>query len=163
MRYGGKDADPERPTVMGKPLGAESYRMSMVKSDLLGEGSSSICRKGVDLETGQEVAIKVYKMASKAVNSSEEVRLQKFKRQIQVLKMLQEPFVAPKDETLWHPDLAKATPSKLFMMLVDYSKDEKGEPAPDPHDGVMYVITEAALSLPRLAPRRPDAQRGFCR
>ncbi|CAJ1354912.1 unnamed protein product [Effrenium voratum] len=155
-RYGGKDADPERPTVMGK------YRMSMVKSDLLGEGSSSICRKGVDLETGQEVAIKVYKMASKAVNSSEEVRLQKFKRQIQVLKMLQEPFVAPKDETLWHPDLAKATPSKLFMMLVDYSKDEKGEPAPDPHDGVMYVITEvaqyslkAALSLPRLVPRRP--------
>ena len=28
-----------------------------------------------------------------------------------------------KDQTLWHPDLAKATPSKLFMMLLDYSKD----------------------------------------
>ena len=35
---------------------------------------------------------------------------------------LQEPFQPPKDETLWHGDLAKATPSKLFMMLVDYSK-----------------------------------------
>jgi hypothetical protein len=35
---------------------------------------------------------------------------------------LQEPFTPPKDETLWHGDLAKATPSKLFMMLVDYSK-----------------------------------------
>ena len=33
-------------------------------------------------------------------------------------------------------------------MLVDGPKlkvqDEKGEPAPDPHDGVMYVITEVA-------------------
>ena len=39
--------------------------------------------------------------------------------------MLQEAFVPPKDQSLWHPDLAKATPSKLFMMLVDYSKNEK--------------------------------------
>jgi len=137
-KYGGRDADPEKPIVMGK------YRMSMAKNDLLGEGSSSICRKGIDLETGQEVAIKVYKTATKSVNSSEEIRLQKFKRQIQVLKMLQEPFQPPKDETLWHGDLAKATPSKLFMMLVDYSKDAKGEPAPDTNDGVMYVITEVA-------------------
>lgn len=137
-KYGGRDADPEKPIVMGK------YRMSMAKGDLLGEGSSSICRKGIDLETGQEVAIKVYKTATKSVNSSEEIRLQKFKRQIQVLKMLQEPFVQPKDETLWHADLAKASPSKLFMMLVDYSKDAKGEPAADTNDGVMYVITEVA-------------------
>ena len=48
------------------------------------------------------------------------------------------------DQTLWHPDLGKATPSKLFMMLLDYSKDAKGEPGPDPTDGVMYVITEVA-------------------
>ncbi|CAE7677317.1 Pak4 [Symbiodinium sp. CCMP2456] len=137
-KYGGRDADPDKPIVMGK------YKMSMNKSDLLGEGSSSICRKGVDMETGQEVAIKVYKLATKSVNSSEEIRLQKFKRQIQVLKMLQEAFVVPKDQTLWHPDLAKATPSKLFMMLLDYSKDDKGEPSPDPTDGVMYVITEVA-------------------
>jgi len=137
-KYGGRDADPSQPVVMGK------YKMSMTKQDLLGEGSSSICRKGVDLETGAEVAIKVYKLATKQVNSSEEVRLQKFRRQIQVLRMLQEAFVPPKDQSLWHPDLAKATPSKLFMMLVDYSKNEKGEPAPDPTDGVMYVITEVA-------------------
>ena len=31
-------------------------------------------------------------------------------------------FHTTEDETLWHGDLAKATPSKLFMMLVDYSK-----------------------------------------
>eukprot|EP00439_Symbiodinium_sp_Y106_P075182 s275_g14.t2 len=139
-KYGGRDADPDKPIVMGK------YKMSMNKSDLLGEGSSSICRKGIDMETGQEVAIKVYKLATKSVNSSEEIRLQKFKRQIQVLKMLQEAFVVPKDQTLWHPDLGKATPSKLFMMLLDYSKDDKGEPSPDPTDGVMYVITEVMRS-----------------
>lgn len=51
-RYGGRDADPEKPIVMGK------YRMSMAKSDLLGEGSSSICRKGIDLESGQAPRLK---------------------------------------------------------------------------------------------------------
>ena len=66
-KYGGRDADPEKPIVMGKcrPWGCGStvgealewqryidfigwcsrYRMSMAKTDLLGEGSSSICRK----------------------------------------------------------------------------------------------------------------------
>lgn len=66
-KYGGRDADPEKPIVMGKcRLGCGStrggtvgmpalhwladawcsrYRMSMAKNDLLGEGSSSICRK----------------------------------------------------------------------------------------------------------------------
>mmetsp|Transcript_6557 Transcript_6557/g.14185 ORF Transcript_6557/g.14185 Transcript_6557/m.14185 type:complete len:691 (-) Transcript_6557:51-2123(-) len=125
------------PIVMGK------YKMSMTKQDLMGEGTSSICRKGVCMETGTEVAIKVYK-ALKETHKGEDVRLQKFRRQISVLKMLQEPFGTVSDETLWHPQLAATKPSKLFMSLLDYSTDKSGTPAPDPTDGVMYVITELA-------------------
>ncbi|CAE7257301.1 PHKG2 [Symbiodinium natans] len=119
------------------------YKMSMSKQDMMGEGTSSICRKGVCMETGTEVAIKVYK-ALKETHKGEDVRLQKFRRQISVLKMLQEPFGTVSDETLWHPQLAATKPSKLFMSLLDYSKDKSGTPAPDPTDGVMYVITELA-------------------
>ncbi|CAK9067076.1 unnamed protein product [Durusdinium trenchii] len=119
------------------------YKMGMTKQDLMGEGTSSICRKGVCLETNQEVAIKVYK-ALKDSHKGEDVRLQKFRRQISVLKMLQEPFDTVSDETLWHPQLAATKPSKLFMTLLDYSTDSSGNPAPDPIDGVMYVVTELA-------------------
>ena len=33
-----------------------------------------------------------------------------------------------KDETLWHPQLASTKPSKLFMTLLDYSKDDSNDP-----------------------------------
>eukprot|EP00747_Dinoflagellata_sp_TGD_P100993 gnl/TRDRNA2_/TRDRNA2_168212_c0_seq4.p1 gnl/TRDRNA2_/TRDRNA2_168212_c0~~gnl/TRDRNA2_/TRDRNA2_168212_c0_seq4.p1 ORF type:complete len:701 (+),score=150.23 gnl/TRDRNA2_/TRDRNA2_168212_c0_seq4:87-2105(+) len=124
--------------VMGK------YIMYMSKECLMGEGTSSICRKGKNNETGEEVAIKVYKEQKGGGKKAEEVKMQKFKRQIQVLKELLEPFVQPSDPTLWHEQLAGAKPARLFMSLVDYSKDAKGEPAPDPTDGVVYVITELA-------------------
>merc|ERR1719453_1855376 len=68
----------------------------------------------------------------------------KFKRQIEVLKGLQAAFVKPSDATLWCDALATAKPSSLFMCLVDYSQDAKGDPSQDPDDGVVYVITELA-------------------
>lgn len=37
------------------------YKMSMDKADIMGEGTSSICRKGTNTETGEAVAIKTYK------------------------------------------------------------------------------------------------------
>lgn len=146
-----------QPIVMGK------YKMSTSKQDLMGEGTSSICRKGVCVETGQEVAIKVYK-APKDPNKGEDVRLQKFRRQISVLNMLQEPFGPVKDERLWHPQLASTKPSKLFMTLLDYSKDDSGTPAPDPQDGVMYVVTELAqYSLKDYLSLRRDQDKGLSR
>jgi len=60
------------------------------------------------------------------------------------VKQLQDPFVVPKDPRLWCPALEKAKPERLFMILVDHSKDAKGEPGPDVSDGVLYVITELA-------------------
>jgi len=113
--------------------------MGTTKEDIMGEGTSSICRKGIDIESGEPVAIKVYKASSKA-----SVLLQKFRRQVQVLQELQEPFVKVDDPTLWHDGLATAAPNQLFMAMLDYSKDASGQPAPCPVDDVMYVVTELA-------------------
>mmetsp|Transcript_120134 Transcript_120134/g.374084 ORF Transcript_120134/g.374084 Transcript_120134/m.374084 type:complete len:708 (+) Transcript_120134:60-2183(+) len=124
-------------TVMGK------YRMSTAKEDIMGEGTSSICRKAVNIATGEVIAIKVYK-AGKDGAKHEDVKMQKFRRQIQVLQQLQEPFLLPTDSKFWHEQLEHAKPSRLFMQLLDYSKDSHGNPGPDPTDGVLYVVTELA-------------------
>merc|ERR1719282_568369 len=115
----------------------------MCKEDILGEGTSSICRRGTNIKTGEMVAIKVYKTLKEGANS-EDVKMQKFRRQISVLTELQEPFQVPTDLTLWSDQLSRAKPSRLFMQLIDYSKNARGEPAPDPVDGVLYVVTELA-------------------
>merc|ERR1719282_420407 len=115
----------------------------MCKEDILGEGTSSICRRGTNIKTGEMVAIKVYKTLKEGANS-EDVKMQKFRRQISVLTELQEPFQVPTNLTLWSDQLSRAKPSRLFMQLIDYSKNARGEPAPDPVDGVLYVVTELA-------------------
>mmetsp|Transcript_64930 Transcript_64930/g.155094 ORF Transcript_64930/g.155094 Transcript_64930/m.155094 type:complete len:711 (+) Transcript_64930:54-2186(+) len=120
------------------------YKMSMSSEDKTGEGTSSICRRGVNIETGEEVAIKVYKTGKDHGQKAQDVILQKFKRQISVLKELQEPLKAPADSTLWHETLGSAKPSSLFMQLVDYSKTTTGEPGRDVEDGEVYVVTELA-------------------
>jgi len=124
--------------VMGR------YRMYMSPHELMGEGTSSICRRGVVIEGGTEVAIKVYKDVKGGSSRIKETTLAKFRRQIQVLQELQEPFKKPNDPKLWHEDLQNLKPSKVFMTLIDYSKDDKGKPGPDARDGVLYVVTELA-------------------
>lgn len=120
------------------------YKMNMAKEDIMGEGTSSICRKGTVMADDRVVAIKVYKGTVKQGSKAEDVMMLKFKRQVQVLTDLQQPFKPVSDKTLWNEMLAQAKPSSLFMTLIDFSKDSKGEPAADPIDGVVYVITELA-------------------
>merc|ERR1711963_86445 len=61
------------------------YRMFMSEEDIMGEGTSSVCRKGRNIETGELVAIKVYKSKRSSRRSpNEEVSLIKFQRQIAV-------------------------------------------------------------------------------
>lgn len=139
--------------IMGK------YKMNMGKEDLMGEGTSSICRKGLNVHTGEEVAIKVYKRQKDAHNA-EAIKMQKFRRQIDVLKQLQEPFVRPSDPRLWNDQLADMKPCRLFMQLTDYSKDTSGEPGLDAEDGILYVITELAqYSLKDYLALRRDTNR----
>eukprot|EP00747_Dinoflagellata_sp_TGD_P183001 gnl/TRDRNA2_/TRDRNA2_37623_c0_seq1.p1 gnl/TRDRNA2_/TRDRNA2_37623_c0~~gnl/TRDRNA2_/TRDRNA2_37623_c0_seq1.p1 ORF type:complete len:499 (-),score=79.10 gnl/TRDRNA2_/TRDRNA2_37623_c0_seq1:210-1706(-) len=121
------------------------YIVDMTSEGIIGEGTSSICRKGKIIQTGEDVAVKVYKDRSdKAADKHKDVTLQKFKRQVEVLEELQTPFVRPSDETLWHEQLELLQPSRIFMSLVDYSKDQHGQPGPDTSDGVLYIVTEVA-------------------
>merc|ERR1719482_976972 len=109
----------------------------------MGQGTSSICRKGTNSENKEQVAIKVYKESSKNNSKTEDVMMLKFKRQVEVLSELQEPFAPVADKVLWHEALQTAKPSSLFMTLLDWSKDASG-PSQDPDDGVVYVVTELA-------------------
>jgi serine/threonine protein kinase len=115
----------------------------MEESDIVGEGTSSICRRGTKISTNECVAIKVYK-AKKPKPGQEAVLLKKFRRQIEVLQDLMAPIMPPEDATLWNTQLEQAGSRRLFMQLIDYSRDASGAPGPDPTDGVMYVITEMA-------------------
>lgn len=118
------------------------YQIDISKAGLLGEGTSCVCRQGRLVETGGCVAIKVYKPATNAGAFDADVCLMKFKRSIAVLQKLQEPFERPQDPKLWTPQLEHVKPSRLFMRLLDYSKDLNGEPSRDASDGNLYVITE---------------------
>uniref|UniRef100_A0A7S1AFF4 Protein kinase domain-containing protein n=1 Tax=Noctiluca scintillans TaxID=2966 RepID=A0A7S1AFF4_NOCSC len=129
--------DEHHKVVLGK------YRMFMSKEDIMGEGSSSICRRGECIRTARPVAIKMYKETKKRIGD-DAVKNLKFQRQIHVLQQLQKPFQKCDDRSLWHEQLAHVKPSKLFMQLVDYSQDENGKPVADEADGVMYIVTELA-------------------
>jgi len=98
--------------------------------------------------------------------------LMKFKRQIQVLQELQEPFQKPADEKLWHSMLETVKPASVFMRLLDYSKDAAGNPGPDSTDNTMYVVTELAQYslkdyLASLREKKnslpPDKMKKFCK
>jgi serine/threonine protein kinase len=119
------------------------YRMDMSDDGKLGEGSFCIVRKGLDTETGEAVAIKVYK-SSKSTSRSRDALLKKFKRSVDVLRKLQVPFERPADTKLWTSQLECVKPAKLFMRLIDYSKDSDGEPSEDSTDSCLYLITELA-------------------
>ncbi|CAK0897614.1 unnamed protein product, partial [Prorocentrum cordatum] len=131
-------------SLCGAPpgLAMRRYRMSMAEEDFMGEGASSVCWKATDIETGEHVAIKVYKRISDSRGRN--VMLQKFTRQVRVLQELQEPLVQPEDPDLWSPQLQNVKAHRLFMQLLDYSKDSEGNPAPDEDDGIPYVVTELA-------------------
>jgi len=116
------------------------YTMFTTDDAFMGEGTSSICRKGLDTQTQRTVAIKTYK----SKKHGEKVALVKFKRQIEVLEELKRPFEKPDDPKLWSKELAAAAPEEVFMQLLDYSRDAQGQPGPDPTDGQMYVVTELA-------------------
>lgn len=141
----GKDKDAKEkknaPVMIGEDRAVMGrYRMHMGKDDVMGEGTSSICRKGT-ANTGQPVAIKFYKERK---SSKGDATLQKFERQISVLKELQEPFQQPSDPRLWCEQLSLVKPSRVFMQLLDYSTTADGNPGPDPSDGILYVVTELA-------------------
>merc|ERR1719453_2267483 len=117
--------------------------MDMSKEGMMGEGTSSICRRGRSLATGEILAVKVYKPPKKSDKDGMKTMLLKYKRQIEVLRDLMEPFDPPSVPAhLWNDALAKMKPARLFMKLVDYTKDAQGVPSCG-DEGLPYVITRS--------------------
>lgn len=115
--------------------------MDMSQDGFLGEGTSCVCWKGRDVESGREVAIKVYKRP-KVSFSAEDTCLTQFRRSIAVLQQLQRPFEKPADPKLWTPELANVKPASMFLCLLDYSRNADNEAGYDSIDGKLYVVTE---------------------
>jgi serine/threonine protein kinase len=136
---GKKGGDDTCRDVLGK------FSLVTSRENKMGEGTSSICYKGTEKASGDEVGIKIYKDSSKEKNAAKqaEITLTKFKRQIKVLQELLEPFKKPDDPAFWHSQLDNLKPESVFMVLIDYSKKAgTQEPGPDANDGVLYVVTE---------------------
>jgi len=141
----------------GSQLVLGRYAMGLRRKDILGKGAFAVCRKGIDTATGQPVAIKMYRAQDAAHDT-----LTKFRRQVSVLRELQEPFSKPADPSLWSSELDSVQPDTLFMRLIDYSKDENGEPGcqSDSEDSQLYIVTEMAqYSLHDLLHAHRGAQR----
>ncbi|CAD7967312.1 unnamed protein product [Amoebophrya sp. A25] len=126
------------------------YEVVPGRKGLLGEGSFSSVRRAKDLAdpSGADVAVKMYKSTSG--RDTQQVILKKFKRQVAVMKDLLTPVTRAREtersgHTLAHDAIFKVDPARLFLRLIDYSKDENGEPGADPMDGgQMVVVTEIA-------------------
>lgn len=110
--------------------------MCLTSDGLLGEGGFSIVRRGLDLQTGMQVAIKEYKIGCSSVGEL----ATKFKCQVEVLQHLQKPWSLE----CKHARLATQQPSDLFVRLLGFSQNSMGEPGPDASDGTMYLVTELA-------------------
>lgn len=137
--------DSKKPNSNEPKLVLNKYMLAGAREDIMGKGTSSICRKGTEVKTGKHVAIKVYK-EQQGGGKVKETTMQKFKRQIAVLKELMEPFppAIKKDDRLWSSVLDGVNPAQIFMQLIDYSKGPDGSPGPDADDGMLYVVTELA-------------------
>mmetsp|Transcript_132095 Transcript_132095/g.423171 ORF Transcript_132095/g.423171 Transcript_132095/m.423171 type:complete len:131 (+) Transcript_132095:49-441(+) len=55
-----------------------------------------------------------------------------------------EQAAAPGADLQGHRGYWEVKPSNLFVQLLDYSKDEKGNPTPDLVDGMLYGVIELA-------------------
>jgi len=140
------------------------YVFSGSMKTILGKGTTSICYLGCDIETGERVAIKEFGYSDVSLASLRS--LAGFRRQVDVLLELQQPFNKPANWAHWCQELDGIDPSDLFVKLLDYSKDAEGRPGPDPVDGTMHIVTELAkctledhLNLHRQKATKPSTER----
>lgn len=119
----------------------QKYQMSMRSKCVRQQTRMCIGREGKVLQRDTPVLIKVYK-PGKAGSKQEAAVLQSFQQQVAILQKLQGPFTFSDDSEPCDPRLAFTQPSDLFVQLLDFSRDWRGDPGPDPIDDNMYIVTE---------------------
>jgi len=140
-------------------------------ADVLGTGGYCIVRRGVDQKTGAAVAVKTF--SDHIVEQNPEQAARKFAHEISVFRALGlfvGEQVSAEHKNLGrscraqlkaHPSRSFqmqsgadagsllllgtcARPRELFANLIDYSRDEKGNPGRCPEDGKCWVVVELA-------------------
>jgi len=135
-----------------------TYKVIFGRSCILGEGTSSSCYRGINTKNGQQVAIKMYKTDGEAkqvsnasvgnkVTSTLDVR---YRRQIEVLMYLQEPFHLDAFAGKGRTQICSKDPTNFFVQLLDFS----------PYDVLeKYIVTEVGqLTLKSLLRKHFVAQ-----
>lgn len=123
----------------------EKYLVDMSPEGVLGSGSSSICRRAVMCQTGEAVAVKLYRHVEGCNRSvtQEDVELQ-FQRQVAVLHELQQAPQAVPSQRFFHPWVQESPASSFFIRVFDYSRSASGLPGSDAKDGSLWITTELA-------------------
>lgn len=145
-------------------------RYVMHGMSFLGQGSFSLVRQGIDTKTGEPVAIKLYTQ-SKVGQESKAKILRSFKKEINILQQLHKKLDPKEIKRLIHEPtqsfqvspgsgdrIKDLDPGDLFVKLLDFSRDEQGNPCADV-DGNCYIVLEiASYTLEEYLKDRRQAQ-----
>lgn len=109
----------------------ERYRRGSNADGLLGEGSSCVVYKALACD-GSSVAVKAFR--AKSATSELQERYQK---EVAMFKFLGVGPAGPGQ----HDEAGIETPRRLFVNLLDYSRNQAGTPGPE-KDGKFYMVLE---------------------
>lgn len=152
---------PQRMLVLG--------RYEVFRDEVIGQGGFSVVRRGRDVQTGAEVAVKSYWDLEEQEQPADAWIFEKFRHEIAIFQrlhteedlragLLQQKQVQKLEKRgSWYvPDgitdssglqvfAEVPPPSELFVRLLDFSRDASGQPGPCPGDGDMcYAVLEMA-------------------
>lgn len=116
------------------------YRVSRNAKNVLGQGAFTVCYRGLDLESGNTVAVRYYKSSV-----STHLALSKLQHLVRTLEDCQTcPVQKASEPGLWHPRLAAAKPSELFVNLYDFPHPLLADPN---HEDLFAVMEFGEASL----------------
>lgn len=142
--------------ISGNTLAAETTKSSgkvcngkmvLGKYDIdgfLGEGNFSICHRGTDTKTGQEVALKEYKRQSKQIDECNQIGGEenemdiRFRNQIKTLQELQNAFNPDCFAGAGKSRILESNPANMYARLLDFSPSECVE---------RYIVSEMGCPL----------------
>mmetsp|Transcript_146296 Transcript_146296/g.207459 ORF Transcript_146296/g.207459 Transcript_146296/m.207459 type:complete len:406 (+) Transcript_146296:97-1314(+) len=121
---------PMQPSLATSTPLLERYRRGNSADGLLGEGSSCVVYKALAYD-GSSVAVKAFRVKSR---SQEHQELQeRYQKEVAIFKLL---GLGPGG-----PGQHDENPRRLFVNLLDYSRNQAGTPGPE-KDGKFYMILE---------------------
>lgn len=130
----GDPADASEHIVVGNRFQAE-----LNEDTKLGMGRVWVAYRGVDVLTGEAVAVKVRKPVQ---DSHRAAAAEGMRREVRTLQQLHSPGSPPSDPRLRCAAAAGADPADLFVQLKGCTKDGEGRPGVDPESGQIAIVLQ---------------------